>query len=177
MECETNQQCDKLTKSIIAYRETVFQVALGYVKNIHDADDIAQNVFLKLCNHKKAFISPEAEKAWLIRVAINEAKDLLGSAWKRNQSSFDESFGVPFSVNDEDLSVYEYVKKLKPKYRTVIYLHYFEGYSTKEIAVILKMTQSAVTTQLSRARNQLKEDITQDNKEVNSSFGKLQKLI
>ena len=155
-----------LTESILAYRDTVFQVALGYVKNIHDADDIAQNVFMKLgLNSKKVFESQEAEKAWLIRVTMNESKNFLKSAWRRNRNDLDESLIVPAPCfrSDENSDIYDYVKKLKPKYRTVIYLHYFEGYSTKEISSILKMSQTAVTTQLGRARNLLKENIEKEN--------------
>jgi len=157
---------ENLTNSIIAHKDTVFRVALGYVKNIHDAEDIVQNVFLKLCRHTKAFPTYEDEKAWLIRVTINESKNLLKSAWKKNRNTLDESLTVPYSMDSkEESELYNYVKGLKPKYRTVIYLHYYEGYSTKEIAAILKISQTAVTTQLTRARAQLKENIVNDEKE------------
>jgi len=164
---------DKLSKSIVKYRDTVFRVALGYVHNIHDADDISQNVFMKLYSLNKEFITDEAEKAWLIRVAINEAKDLLRSAWFKNRDDcFDESLISP-AYNAPEL--YDYVKKLKPKYRTVIYLHYYEGYSTKEISKIMKLPQSTVTTHLSRARKQLKQNIEEEEGEKN--YGKLQGFI
>jgi len=169
---------ENLTSSIIAYKDTVFQVALGYVKNIHDADDIVQNVFLKLYNlynRNKTFESDEAQKAWLIRVTINESKDLLKSAWRRNRNDLDESLVAPSSYSEEQTKIYDYVKQLKPKFRTVIYLHYYEGYSTNEIARILKITQTAVTTQLNRARNQLKSDMLKDDEEDN--YGKLQGFI
>ncbi|MCL2632972.1 MAG: RNA polymerase sigma factor [Oscillospiraceae bacterium] len=162
---------NNFSESVKMYRDTVFRVALGYVKNIHDADDITQNVFFKLYKRKKAFITEEAEKAWLIRVAINEAKDLLKSAWKNNTTGLDESMVIPFS---NDTGVYDYVKSLKPKYRTVIYLHYYEGYSSKEIANILRIPQSTVTTQLKRAREQLKEIII---KEEHSYGKRIQSII
>jgi RNA polymerase sigma-70 factor (ECF subfamily) len=161
---------DELSKSVIKNRDTVFRVALGYVKNIHDADDIAQNVFMKLYKHKKGFVSQEAQKAWLIRVAVNESKDLLKSVWKKNTSELDESLIAPAY---DDLGVYEYVKKLGAKYRTVIYLHYYEGYSTKEISRIMKIPQSTITTHLSRARKQLKENIESEE----TCYGRLQKTI
>ena len=150
---------NNLTESIEKYRNTVFQIALGYVKNIHDADDIAQNVFMKLYNSNKNFDTAEKEKAWLIRVTINEAKDLLKSVWRKRRADLDESMTAP---ENGDLSLYEYVKALKPKYRTVIFLFYYEGYSSKEIAEILKIPQSTVTTRLKRAREQLKSDITSE---------------
>jgi RNA polymerase sigma-70 factor (ECF subfamily) len=117
---------EELSKSVLEHRETVFRIVLGYVKNVHDSEDITQNVFMKLYVHDKDFISKEAEKSWLIRVAINEAKDLLKSAWNRNKSNIeelDESLVAPSHENH--FEIYEYVKNLKPKYRTVIYMHYY----------------------------------------------------
>jgi len=148
-----------ISDSVQKYRSLVFRVALGYVRNIHDADDVTQNVFVKLMTKGKTFDSAEAEKAWLIRVAVNEAKNLLKSAWFRKTTALDESLAVP---ENHDLHLYDYVKKLKPKYRTVIYLHYYEKYTAKEIAVILKMPQNTVLTQLKRAREQLKTIIEKE---------------
>ena len=153
------------------YRSTVFRVALGYVKNRHDADDTAQNVFLKLYKRNEKFISEEACKAWLVRVTINEAKNLLKSAWFKRRAEFDESLAVP---ENDDLGLYDYVKSLKPKYRTVIYLHYYEGYPAKEIAEILKISPSTVTTQLQRAREALKKIIL---KEENIYAKQLQSIV
>ena len=145
------------------YHKTVFHIALGYVKNTHDADDIVQNVFLKLLNKldakPNAFSSEEVQKAWLIRVTINESKDLLKSAWFRKRNDLDESIAMP--VND-DLGIYDYVKNLKPKYRTIVYLYYYQQYTIKEIASILKMPEATVGTHLYRARARLKEVLTKE---------------
>jgi RNA polymerase sigma-70 factor (ECF subfamily) len=159
-----------LSESVITYRDTVYRVALGYVRNSHDADDVTQNVFMKLYRHDKGFVSNEAEKAWLIRVTINESKDLLKSVWNRNRGELDDSLVAPVY---DDSGIYDYVARLKPKYRTVIYLHYYEGYSTKEISSLLKIPQSTVTTHLNRARKQLKTDIEKEE----HSYGKLQRFI
>jgi len=148
-----------ISDSVQKYRDMVFRIALGYVRNIHDADDITQNVFAKLFIKGKTFDSAEAEKAWLIRVAINEAKNLLKSAWRSKSAELDESLAAP---SYSDLQLYDYVKKLKPKYRTVIYLHYYEDYKAKEIAGLLKISQNTVLTQLKRAREQLKEIIEKE---------------
>ena len=139
--------------------KTVFHVALGYVKNIHDADDIVQNVFLKLLNKSSDFANEEARKAWLIRVTINESKDLLKSTWFRKRTELDESVAMP---QNDDFGIYDYVKALKPKYRTIIYLYYYQQYSTEEISKILKIPKSTVTTQLHRARARLKESIIKE---------------
>lgn len=146
-------------ESVQKHRGMVFRVALGYVKNIHDAEDVAQNVFVKLLTKGKTFGSEEAEKAWLIRVAVNEAKNLLKSAWFKKRAALDESLTAP---EDSNLRLFDYVKELKPKYRTVIYLHYYEKYTAKEIAAILKMPQNTVLTQLKRAREQLRTIIERE---------------
>jgi RNA polymerase sigma-70 factor (ECF subfamily) len=164
---------DNLEQVVKQYRKTVFRVALGYVKNIHDADDIAQNVFMKYLTKTEnvgehsVFESEEARKAWLIRVAVNESKNLLKSAWLRKRSDLDESLVAP---DNDSLGIFDYVKKLKPKYRTVVYLFYHERYSQKEIADILSLKVSTVATQLQRAREQLKDIITKEE----DYYGRLQ---
>jgi RNA polymerase sigma-70 factor (ECF subfamily) len=157
-----------LRTSIDKYRETVFSVAVGYVRNIHDADDISQNVFLKLFQKLKkdgSFATDESEKAWLIRVTVNESKDLLKSAWRNNTQEFsetDESLHARDSFRTSEHELYDYLQRLKPKYRTVLYMHYYEGYTTKEIANILKIPQMTVLSQLKRARDQLKKIIMEE---------------
>jgi len=145
---------NRLVTSIEKYHATVFRVALGYAKNYHDAQDITQDVFFKLYKHDREFPSDESEKAWLIRVTINEAKNLLKSAWLRKRADLDENLIAPEDCN---LGLYEYVQRLKPNYRTVIYLYYYEEYSAKEIASILKKPQATIETQLRRARGYLKK--------------------
>jgi len=156
------------------YRKTIFHIALGYVKNIHDADDIAQNVFLKLHSKSDGFVSEEARKAWLIRVAVNESKNLAKSSWSQKRDGLDdldESLAV--EDNSSDTSLHEYIRQLKPKYRTAIYLFYYEGYSAKEISRILKISVSTVSTHLHRAREQLKEIIVKED----SYYGQYGKQI
>ena len=160
-----------IAESVEKYRGVVFRVALGYVKNRYDADDIAQNVFLKLYNRDEDFPSEQAEKAWLIRVTVNEAKNLLKSAWFKRRAELDESLTAP---EQSDTGLYEHIKSLKPKYRTVIYLYYYEEYTAKEIAKILKIPQSTVETQLQRGRGQLKSIII---KEESNHGTKLQTII
>jgi RNA polymerase sigma-70 factor (ECF subfamily) len=137
----------------------VFRIAFSYVKNVHDAEDITQDVFLKLYKTTQEFIADENMKAWLIRVTINQAKNLLraSSFRKARQCDLDETMIAEETLDPDCFELYEYVKDLKPKYRTIIYLYYYERYSVKEIAAILKIRETTVTTQLSRARNQLKE--------------------
>jgi len=152
-------ETDKISESVENFRVTVFRVALGYVKNIHDAEDITQDVFLKLLGCKKDFATREAEKAWLIRVTVNRAKDFLKSAWFKKRDELPENDQSLVFTNNVDFGLYEYVKNLKPLYRTVVFLYYYEGYTAKEIARILGKPPSTVETQLQRARGQLKQNL------------------
>jgi RNA polymerase sigma-70 factor (ECF subfamily) len=151
-----------------AERTMVFRIAFGYVKCTHDAEDITQDVFMKLYKimQEPQFAAYENMKAWLIRVTINQSKSLLRTAWKTRRSDvFNDEAALAaqsFTKGSESYELYEYVDSLKPKYRTVIYLYYYEGYSVKEIAEILQIRQTTVTTQLDRARKQLKEKILED---------------
>jgi len=152
----------ELSKLIDDYRPMIFKIAYGYVKNVHDADDITQDVFLKLCRRNKPFTSEEYRKAWLIRVTVNQSKSMLTSVWKTRVTNLDnlnESEMAQKNLSDDGLELYEYVKNLKPKYRTIIYLFYYEEYSVKEIASILGIRVTTVTSQLNRARGQLKSMI------------------
>ena len=149
--------------SVNNHRTMVFRIAYSYTKDTHDADDITQEVFLKLYKTEIQFAADENIKAWLIRVTINQAKSLLKTVWKVRRTDFSENTAslmnakAADSLSDDCLDLYQYVEGLKPKYRTIIYLYYYEQYSVKEIAELLKIRTTTVTTQLSRARTQLKE--------------------
>jgi len=154
---------EQIVTDIEQYRTMVFRIAYGYVRDTHDADDITQDVFLKLCKRKKHFNDEENKKAWLIRVTMNQSKTLLTSVWRTRKTDTDKlSEAVTADFTQDKLELYEYVEKLKPKYRTIIYLYYYEEYTVKEIAGILKISQTAVTTQLNRARGQLKEILLEE---------------
>ena len=156
----------ELEMAIKEYRPTIFKIAYGYVKNVHDADDIAQDVFVKICRRDKPFESEENKKAWLIRVAVNQSKSLLTSVWKTRVTNISdettEDEKASANLMGESSELYEYVKTLKPKYRTILYLYYYEEYSVKEIAEILKIRQTTVTTRLNRARGKLKETLLEE---------------
>lgn len=115
---------------------------------------MCQTVFLKLM--EQAHITPGKEKAWLMQVTANECRNLLRSSWWRKTTPLDET--IPAHMQEYG-HVYQAVMGLRPKYRVVIYLRYYEAYSTQEIAQLLKISQSAVTTRLNRARQTLKEQL------------------
>lgn len=133
------------------YRDDVYRLAICYTKSREDAEDVCQTVFLKLMEQKS--FQPGKEKQWLLRVTANECKNLLRSHWWKTTVPMDETVSVePPEVNE----TLQAVLSLEPKYRVVIYLHYYEMLSTEEIGKLLHITRSAVTTRLSRARALLK---------------------
>lgn len=136
------------------YRDDVYRLAVSYTRSRDDAEDVCQTVFLKLMDQRK--IEPGKEKQWLLRVTVNECRNLLRSHWWKTTVPMDETISVePPEVNDTLRSVLQ----LPPKYRVVVYLHYYESLSTQEIGTLLHISQSAVTTRLSRARQMLKKEL------------------
>ena len=142
------------------YMDMVFRVAFSYLKSQADADDVTQTVFLKLYRSKTDFIGPDHVKHWLLRVTINACKKAALSPWRRMEpiETCAEAFTVP---DTEHAEVLDAVLRLKPKYRTAVYLYYYEGCTTQEIARLLNIPQNTVLTHLRRARQALKEDLTE----------------
>ncbi len=135
------------------YSEDVFRLALSYLHNKQDAEDVCQSVFMKLMSYKKP-LQAGKEKTWLLTCTANACKDHLKSFWRKNVVELNDS--MVFS-NDVDNELWEAVCSLAPKYRVVVHLYYYEGYSQNEIAEILRISTTAVQTRMSRARGQLKE--------------------
>lgn len=149
----TNEQFTCLAQR---YIDTVYRVALNYIKSPSDADDITQNVFLKLLLEKGSFDSDDHVKHWLIRVTINECKNLVRSRWWKAES-FEEYAATLSFDNQAQSDLFYTVMAMPRKYRIPIYLHYYEGYSTQEIGVLLKLPKNTVCTQLKRGRELLKK--------------------
>ncbi len=136
------------------YSDMVYRAAYHALCDTHFAEDITQEVFLKLCRNMPDFESEEHEKAWILRVAINMCKNYNKRVYTHPSVELSET--IP--INDEynaDGSVFDAVKALPEKYRTAIYLYYFEGYQIKEIAQIMKTNQNTVSSLLMRARKKL----------------------
>ncbi|MGN0181686.1 MAG: RNA polymerase sigma factor [Candidatus Ornithomonoglobus sp.] len=139
------------------YIDTVYRLALARTKSREHAEDVTQDVFLKLMQSKKQFEREEHLKAWLLRVTINHTKDLLMSSWLRKTDALDEN--IPAEDNEKS-ELYETVMQLPVKYRTVIHLHYYEGYSIDEIARVMKVKPGTVKAQLHRGREMLKKNLS-----------------
>ena len=144
-----------LDEYVRKYRKTVFGTALCFVKNPSDADDIAQEVFMKLYDHDGEFDSDEHIRAWLIRCTVNLSKSLLRSYWHRFSAPLEEADDKVYYDSTENADMLKLLNKLRPKIRTALYLHYYEGYSAAETAKLLGTTESAVMARLSRGRKQL----------------------
>ncbi|NLO09712.1 MAG: sigma-70 family RNA polymerase sigma factor [Clostridiales bacterium] len=141
------------------YRTMIFSIAYNYCKNASDANDITQETFLKYLQSKKVYDSEEHRKAWLIRVTINKCKSLLISPWFQRTVPLNDM--LPY-VDKEDSELFHAVMALSVKYRIVIHLHYYVGYSTKEIATALSLGESTVRVRLLRAREKLKATLGED---------------
>lgn len=145
------------------YADTILRVSYTYLHSTQDAEDICQDVLLKALNRAERFESAEHERAWIIRVTINAAKDLLRRQSGRATVALDDIAEpvAPTRATERELaarseSVLERVMALPLEYREAIYLHYYEGYSIKQIAAIVHASESAVATRLSRGRSKLR---------------------
>ena len=139
--------------------DAVYRLALSYCRNKADAEDVVQNTFARLLETKTDFQDQGHVKRWLMRVAINESKNLLKSFWKKNVSSIEVLKTEPEGRMQENIDFIDQIYKLPPKYRVVIHLYYFEGYRVQEIADILNISKSNVQVRLLRARNRLKDQM------------------
>ena len=142
------------TESVItAHENKLFRTALAILGSKTDAEDIVQDAFIKLFEKKQSFESPEHEAAWLIRVTVNLCKNRLRSHWWKRTVPLLDTYPAQ---NDSQLEIMQTILALPAKYRGVIHLFYYEGYSTKEIAEITAQSEAAVRQQLTRARRMLK---------------------
>ena len=153
---------EEVSRVIEEYADTVKRVCFLYLKNYADTEDIFQRFFLKYALSSAVFKNSEHEKAWFIRVSINECKDLLKSFFRKNTVPLEEALQQIHTDNNENLEVMEAVLKLPEKYRNVIYLHYYEGYSAPQIGEILSKNVNTVYTLLTRARELLKKELGGD---------------
>ena len=146
-----NEEFETLAKR---HMDMVFRLAFNYMKSASDADDVTQNVLLRLLKNGKPFASGEHARYWLVRVTVNECRRALRSPWRRVGDIGEYAESLQFETPEHSELFYA-VMELPEKYRTAIYLHYYEGYSTKEIAEIIGVPAATVRTRLRRAREQL----------------------
>ena len=137
------------------YADTVYRIALNNMRNNADAQDVTQEVFMRLLESSNIFKDSQHLKAWLIRVTINLCHD----EYKKNQKITDAYTEIRDEAVFNESPVAEAVNSLPENYRNAIYLHYYEGYTAKEIGKILGAKENTVLSWLSRARQKLKEEL------------------
>ena len=152
---------ETLEATLDAYDNMILRLAYSCLKSRDDAEDVLQDVMVKLLELHPQFENGEHEKAWLIRVTINLCRNRLRSPWRRHRE-LDEAAsaaGQPEwdAAMGEKNAVMEAVMSLPEKYREVIHLFYYEDYNVAQIGRILKKNESTVRSLLYRARKMLKE--------------------
>ena len=138
------------------YADLIVRVSYSYLKQTCDAEDICQTVFLKYLTENRAFESGEHEKAWIIRASVNACKDYLKSAFFRHSVPLDEAKEI-CAPEEPGPVLLDALQTLPENYRISLYLYYYEEYSTKEIASILRKRENTVSAWLSRGRRKLRQ--------------------
>lgn len=146
-----------VVRALEKHADMVRRICFMYTKNRDDVEDIFQDVFLQLCRYEERFDSEEHEKAWLIRVTINKCKDLHKSFFKSRVYPLDD-IEITFE-DDTDNVVLEEILALPKKFKDVIYLFYYEGYSVPEISELLGTKENTVYSHLHRAKQKLKKNL------------------
>lgn len=150
----TDQEYVRLFK---LYGNDIYRFVLSSCRNISDAEDITQNVFIKLLDREEPFTDDNHVKRWLFTVAANECRNIFRSFWRSRVSYMEDGCLEEKAFSQKEHSeLYEAVRQLPQKYRTLVHLYYYEGYSIKEISDILGLKESTVQTRLMRGRRRLK---------------------
>ena len=144
------------------YQNNLYAVAFNICKNAEDAKDIVQETFIQYYSLRKEFDNEQNIRAWLIRVAINKAKNINRSFWRKNKKPLEDYMESLTFETPESEELFETVMALPEKYRIVIHLFYYEDYTVHEIADILRITESNVKVRLSRGRGMLKEKLQEE---------------
>lgn len=147
---------------VTLYQGSLFAMAFNICKNVQDAEDVVQETFVQYLTNKKEFESSQHVRAWLMRVAINKAKNISHTFWKRNKLPFEEYMETLVFETPESKNLFETVMQLPEKYRIVIHLYYYEDYTVSQIAEALKLSESNVKIRLSRGRGMLKETLKEE---------------
>jgi RNA polymerase sigma-70 factor (ECF subfamily) len=140
------------------YADMVYKIAYRYVANPTDVDDVFSETFLTYFKKERVFQDEEHRKAWLIRVTINCAKDLLRG--KPSWEELNETIAgddLPAVSSEEQLDLHKAIRQLRLEYREVICLHYLDGLSIQDISAILGRNENTVKTHLARGREKLRK--------------------
>ncbi|MBQ6719365.1 MAG: sigma-70 family RNA polymerase sigma factor [Oscillospiraceae bacterium] len=147
------------------YADMILRISYQYLRQTCDAEDICQTVFLKYLTSNMTFDSPEHEKAWIIRTAINACKDHLKSAFFRRTVSLEDAAQIA-APEVPDTWLMDAMKHLPEKHRISLYLYYYEEYSAREIAEVMGVSESAVNQYLARGRRKLRTILTDEERRL-----------
>lgn len=163
------KSAEDLNRAMEEYADTVRRICFVHLKDQQDTEDVFQEVYMKYLLSEISFENKAHEKAWFIRVTVNACTDWLRALSRRKQISLERLIEEAGEIGDGqeetdslDLAsreILETVLKLPEKYRNVVYLFYYEGYSALEIAGILRKKENTIYTWLSRAREILKKEL------------------
>ena len=146
----------QFTDAAERYLDMVYRIALNWFRNPADAEDAAQNAMLRLWRTDTEFQGEDHLRHWLVRVALNECKRMSAHPWRKRTVSLDQCPEPVFS-DPARQTLYQEVMELPAKYRVPLYLYYYEGYKTAEIARLTGEREGTVRSRLSRARGKLKD--------------------
>ena len=171
IKCFNSERSDKLksyelteemfNKKYDKYSALIYRLAFQYTLNKATAEDITQDVFIKLFVNNKRFANDEHEKAWIIRVTINHCKNILKSKNNNHLQLLDtEHIDEHFENRSiEKIDIQQSIKDLSQNERTIILLYYYEDLTTKQISKYLKMNENTVKSHLKRAKIKLKNNL------------------
>lgn len=134
----------------------IYRIALSITQNSSDAEDVMQNVFIKLWKYNKPFNDEEHLNKWLTAVSVNESRDYIKNPFRKRKLPLDDAVNISVLDKTENIDLFRAVMSLDTKDRAIIHLFYYEDMSITDIARIMKMKESAVKTRLFRARGRLK---------------------
>ena len=144
------------------YQNSLYAAAFNTCQNQMDAEDVVQETFVQYYTSRKEFESEQHIRAWLLRVVINKARNINRTFSKKNKCSLEDYIETLTFPNSQSRDLFEEVMKLPDKYRIVIHLFYYEDYSVREIADILKLSESNVKVRLSRGRALLRDSLKEE---------------
>lgn len=150
--------CEQIEQLVEQYSDMIYRVAYSQLGSDAAAADVVSDVLLKVLTLEKGLKSEQHTKAWLIRVTVNRCRDIFRSQKNISSGEIPEQ-AADFAPIDEKLDIAAALEQMPPKLRTVLYLYYYEEYGTREIAKMLSIPKSTVTTSLSRARKMLKNKL------------------
>lgn len=160
------QNKDIIENLISLYGNDVLRIATAYTHNTTIAEDIFQDVFIKVSRNINKFEKRSSEKTWIIRITINTCKDYLKSSWNKKVISMENIDDNSNLHTEDDLLkteisniVVQEILKLPLKYKDILLLYYYQDFSTSEIAKILSIPEPSVRTRLKRARDMIKDKL------------------